>query len=115
MADFMAFRGPDAQEIWIDGNVGFGHALLKTTDDSERERQPFTFDGRVWIVADARVDARTELIAMLKAKGQEDHIWQVQKGLYGLPQGSRIWNKAMNKGMLCLGFARIKCEYCLYF
>ena len=50
-----------------------------------------------------------------EAKGQEDHIWQVQKGLYGLPQGSRIWNKAMNKGMLHLGFMRIKCKYCLYF
>ena len=72
MADFMAFRGPDAQEIWIDGNVGFGHALLKTTDDSERERQPFTLDGQVRIVSDARVDARSELIAKLKAKGHED-------------------------------------------
>jgi asparagine synthase (glutamine-hydrolysing) len=71
MADFMAFRGPDAQEIWIDGSVGFGHALLKTTDDSERERQPFTLDGRVCIVADARVDARSELIAKLKAKGHD--------------------------------------------
>ena len=60
MTGFMAFRGPDAQEIWIDGNAGFGHALLKTTDESEHERQPFTLDGRIWIVADARVDARRE-------------------------------------------------------
>jgi asparagine synthase (glutamine-hydrolysing) len=72
MTDFMAFRGPDAQEIWVDGNVGFGHTLLKTTDESERERQPFTLDGRVWIVADARVDARSELIAKLKAHGHDD-------------------------------------------
>ena len=66
MTGFLAFRGPDAQEIWIDGNVGFGHTLLKTTDESEHERQPFTLDGQVWIVADARVDARRELIPQLQ-------------------------------------------------
>ncbi len=72
MTASMAFRGPDAQEIWIDGHVGFGHALLKTTDESEHERQPFTLDGRTWIVADARVDARHDLVPQLKAHGHED-------------------------------------------
>jgi asparagine synthase (glutamine-hydrolysing) len=71
MTGFMAFRGPDAQEIWIDGNAGLGHTLLKTTVEAEHERQPFTLDGRIWIVADARVDARRELIAKLKSKGHE--------------------------------------------
>ena len=33
MTSFMALRGPDAQEIWVDGKVGFGHALLRTTDE----------------------------------------------------------------------------------
>jgi hypothetical protein len=50
-----------------------------------------------------------------EAKGQEECIWELQKGLYGLPQAGRIWNKAMNQGMISLGFTRIKCEYCLYF
>ena len=72
MTGFMAFRGPDAQEIWIDGNAGFGHTLLKTTDESEQERQPFSFDGQVWIVADARVDARRELVPQLKVHGHEN-------------------------------------------
>ena len=72
MTNFMALRGPDAQEIWVDGNAGFGHALLKTTDEAEHERQPFTLDGRTWIVADARVDARRELIPELQAKGHEN-------------------------------------------
>ena len=31
-----------------------------------------------------------------EAKGQEDCIWELQKGLYGLPQAGKIWNKAMN-------------------
>ena len=50
-----------------------------------------------------------------KVKGLEELIWELKKGLYGLPQGSRIWNKVMNKGMVNLGFTRIKCEYCLYY
>jgi asparagine synthase (glutamine-hydrolysing) len=70
MTNSLAFRGPDAQEIWIDGPVGFGHTLLRTTDEAEHEHQPLTLDGRVWIVADARVDARGELIAKLKTQGQ---------------------------------------------
>jgi hypothetical protein len=46
--------------------------------------------------------------------GLENHIWELQKGLYGLPQGSHIWNKVMNKGMSDIGFVRVPCEYCLY-
>lgn len=71
MTEFLAFRGPDSQRISLDGAVGFGHALLKTTDESEDERQPLTLDGEVWIVADARIDARQDLIANLKSLGQE--------------------------------------------
>jgi len=70
MTKFMTFRGPDAQRIWIEGNVGFGHTLLRTTAESEHEQQPFTLDGRVWIVADARVDAQEDLIAKLAARGE---------------------------------------------
>jgi asparagine synthase (glutamine-hydrolysing) len=71
MTEALAFRGPDSQRIWIDGAVGFGHTLLKTTDESEQEHQPLTLDGQVWIVADARIDARQDLIAELKSHGQE--------------------------------------------
>lgn len=71
MTGFLAFRGPDAQKTWIDGHAGFGHALLRTTDEAELERQPLSLDGKAWIVADARVDARGDLIAGLKSKGQE--------------------------------------------
>lgn len=67
MTEFMAFRGPDRQEIWSDGCVGFGHTLLGTTAESACEHQPFTLDGCRWIVADARVDARRDLIAKLEA------------------------------------------------
>ena len=72
MTEYLAFRGPDARRVMVTKNLGFGHALLRVTEESERETQPFTLDGRQWIVADARVDARQELVAELKAGGQED-------------------------------------------
>ena len=41
---YQAFRGPDAQKIWVNPSggpqVGFGHALLRTTAESEHEDQP---------------------------------------------------------------------------
>lgn len=70
MTEALAFRGPDAQQVWSEGAVGFGHALLRTTWESAHERQPCSLDGEAWIVADARVDARSELIARLESKGR---------------------------------------------
>jgi len=69
MTRFLTFRGPDEQRLWTNGAAGFGHTLLRTTDESEREYQPLTLDGHAWIVADARVDARRDLIAELGARG----------------------------------------------
>jgi asparagine synthase (glutamine-hydrolysing) len=65
MADALAFRGPGATTIWVGEGAAFAHTLLAATDESARERQPFTIDGDVWIVGDARVDARRDLIASL--------------------------------------------------
>ena len=67
MTSSMANRGPDRQQIWADGNVGFGHTLLRTTFESQHEQQPFTLDGEAWITADARVDDRAGLIRQLAA------------------------------------------------
>ena len=69
MNDSLAFRGPDVRRIWTSGSVGFGHALLGTTYNAKHERQPASLDGNVWITADARVDARSELIHKLAATG----------------------------------------------
>lgn len=68
MTASMAFRGPDAQDVWIDGRVGLGHAMLRTTFESEREQQPFSLDGKVRITADARIDGRDELKRKLEAR-----------------------------------------------
>ena len=68
LANYLTFRGPDAQHTWCDGNVGLGHTLLRTTSEAETEQQPMSLDGKVWLTADARIDARNELIEKLKRK-----------------------------------------------
>ena len=72
MTDFMAYRGPDAQEVWSAGHVGFGHAMLRTTRESLSERQPLSLDKEVWITADARIDGRKELVGKLESKVASD-------------------------------------------
>src|SRR5262249_55055141 len=42
--------------------------MLRTTWEAETERQPLTLDGKLWLIADARIDGRAELIAELEAK-----------------------------------------------
>jgi asparagine synthase (glutamine-hydrolysing) len=65
MTEFMAYRGPDAQETRLDGSMGLGHALLQTAEDTPPESQPCSLDGQVWITADARIDGRADLIRKL--------------------------------------------------
>jgi asparagine synthase (glutamine-hydrolysing) len=64
----MTYRGPDEQQIWGDGNVGFGHTMLRATWESETEKQPPTRDNKVWLTADARIDGREDLISKLESK-----------------------------------------------
>lgn len=66
MVDFLRFRGPDAQNLWCDAEIGLGHTLLGTTGNATAaqasvDQQPCTIDDRVWIVSDSRIDARSEL------------------------------------------------------
>jgi len=65
-ADFLIYRGPDAQAIWMDGPTGMAHALLRTTHESLSEQQPASLEEQYWIVADARLDSRAELLAELQ-------------------------------------------------
>lgn len=71
MIDAMIRRGPDAQRIWADGPIGLGHAALFTTLEADRENQPATLDGQVWITADARIDDWGDLRHKLEAKGRK--------------------------------------------
>src|ERR1700683_2909690 len=74
MTAALAFRGPDAQRVWSAGEVGLGHALLRTTDEAGRESQPVTFDNEVWCASDVRLDARTALVEELRRNGRAAEI-----------------------------------------
>jgi asparagine synthase (glutamine-hydrolysing) len=65
LTDFMSYRGPDAQQVWIDHHIGLGHTLLRATIEAENEKQPTSLDGKVWLIADARIDDREELLRKL--------------------------------------------------
>ena len=67
LTDFLSFRGPDALEVYVDGAIGIGHALLRTTHEAKTERQPAGLEGRYRIIADARLDGRKELIDELQS------------------------------------------------
>ena len=71
LTSFLSFRGPDALETWSSGPIGLGHTLLRTSRSAANERQPVSFDGRCWIVADARLDRRGELKDQLTSAGQD--------------------------------------------
>lgn len=69
MAASLAARGPDGNRTWTAGPIGLAHALLRTGDVGDDVPQPLTLDGHTWIVADARIDAREELVRALRAEG----------------------------------------------
>ena len=89
----MEYRGPDGTRTWCEGNVGLGHTLLRTTDESEMDSQPTDIGGRAWIVADARVDDRESLVAALAAEDRH--------GLAAAPDdelilhGYEVWGDAV--------------------
>ena len=39
MTEYLAFRGPDAHGVQVTKSAGFGHALLRITDESAHEEQ----------------------------------------------------------------------------
>jgi asparagine synthase (glutamine-hydrolysing) len=69
-------HGGDAFSVHCDRNFGLGHSLLRTTEQSANETQPFSLDGDVWITGDVRIDAREELIDQLNSKGEKGHAAQ---------------------------------------
>lgn len=69
LVDFLAYRGPDACQSWIETSIGLGHTLLRTTRESWGEPQLAGLEDRYWITADARLDGRAELLAELDHSG----------------------------------------------
>lgn len=98
---FLIFRGPDAQGVWSDGPLGFGHTLLQIPTGISLERQPAQLDGRFWIIADARIDARPELISELKRKNEtEDHLSLATPDAELILHAYRTWGKSCVEHLL---------------
>ncbi len=67
MSDILAHRGPDESDIWMQGFLGLGHRMLWTTPESLMEKLPLSSEsGNLVITADARIDNRDELMAVLE-------------------------------------------------
>ena len=49
LTQFLSFRGPDACEVWVEGPVGFGHTMLRTTHEAAHELGRASCRERVWI------------------------------------------------------------------
>jgi asparagine synthase (glutamine-hydrolysing) len=71
MVSMLQRRGPDGSHAWNQGPVGLGQTMLATTPEACHEHLPHVSaqDGLA-IIADARIDNRDELIAVL---GFADH------------------------------------------
>jgi asparagine synthase (glutamine-hydrolysing) len=72
MTEFLAYRGPDARDTWLDGEVGFGHTLLNTSQESGSQRQPNGMES-LWITADVRLDSKADLVKKLQVLGRRIH------------------------------------------
>jgi asparagine synthase (glutamine-hydrolysing) len=66
MAAAAPYRGPDGVHYWFKDNAGLAHFAFYVTLESVREQQPLiSADGRLTLVADARIDNREDLIDTL--------------------------------------------------
>jgi len=71
MAAAIGFRGPDASQVWHHPDVHFCFSLLKTGPAPQAASQPCSFDGRVWLLGDVRLDGRDEVIRRLAQRGEK--------------------------------------------
>ena len=92
MTEYLAFRGPDRRRVHTARNAGLGHALLEVGDTSSRDEQPFSLDGLTWVVADARIDAREDLVAEL-ARREPDACPSDASDVELIARAYRAWSE----------------------
>lgn len=70
MTRAVAHRGPDAEGLWVEGRIGFGHQRLSIIDLSEAAEQPMVSDdGRVRIVFNGEIYNFREVRRRLESNG----------------------------------------------
>ncbi|KAJ3570020.1 hypothetical protein NP233_g4673 [Leucocoprinus birnbaumii] len=50
--------------------------------------------------------------AGFEVPGKEDWVWELHKGLYGMKQSGRVWNKTLNEALNGWDFQRLQSEPC---
>ena len=72
MIDTISHRGPDNIDTHLYSNLAVAHLMMHLTPESLREKQPLVGKSGLVLVADARIDNRNELIAILMpSQGEE--------------------------------------------
>jgi asparagine synthase (glutamine-hydrolysing) len=71
MLSRMRERAPHGTQVHCGGNVGFGNDLLRTDRTFSAGPHPIAQDSEVWVTADARIDARADLVSALRRKGRQ--------------------------------------------
>ena len=98
MQGVLAERGPDRAGRWSGDRFALVHTLFRTVDESAREEQPLTFDEQVWISADARIDAREELVRELRAQGRNASLQEPDVHL--ILHAYHVWGTACVEHLL---------------
>ena len=92
MNDVIAHRGPDGGGLFVDGPVGLGHQMLRTTPESVNEAQPLADEtGDIVLTLDGRVDNREELKAALQAK---DAVLRTDTDAELVLRAYQLWGEA---------------------
>ena len=74
MTDVIRHRGPDADGIYVNGNIGLGHRRLSIIDLSEAGRQPmFSADQQLAIVFNGEIYNFLDHRADLQQRGHSFH------------------------------------------
>jgi asparagine synthase (glutamine-hydrolysing) len=66
----IADRGPDRFGVWTTDHAALANAFLRIHAGWPEVQQPFSRDGKVWITADARIDAQGDLLSKLRNAGR---------------------------------------------
>ena len=98
MAAGLAFRGPDGSGMRVDGAVGMAHTQLSDEPGMACQPQPCSLDEAVWIVADARIDARRDLVDALR--GQGCAAAESEPAAHLILHAYRVWGEACAEHLL---------------
>jgi asparagine synthase (glutamine-hydrolysing) len=64
-------RAPDGEQIFCRHGIGLAQLLLRTGTSGAEAAHVISGDDDLWIVADARIDGRAELVRKLRSRGCE--------------------------------------------